>query len=366
MPENWLLPQTTSNYATGVIQAINNKFIDAITLFRLGVGSNIPVNAIRYNGDINGTFQRWNGSVWNDMILAVAGGGTGGSTGALARTNLGLGTMSTQNSNAVDISGGNIVNIGSFSANTVYGNAITTPNGAGIAGINAANISTGLINPARLANGAANSGVFLRGDQTWGSPAGTLPSGLIAIFDVSCPAGWTRVAALDGRMPRGSTVYGGAGGSDTHSHTHSLAGNSHSHSSGTYATPSHNHGGSTGNMSISVSVSGNTGSGGGHSHGFNGETGGESSGIMGVDAGGSGNMTRGPHTHDFSGETDSVGNHTHSFSGSGSGSNSASIPSQGGMGISGTSGANDVTMSGGINAASHMPYYLDVVYCRKD
>ena len=362
MPENWLLPQTTSNYATGVIQAINNKFIDTITLFRSGVGSNLPNNAIRYNGDLNGTFQRWNGTVWNDMILAVAGGGTGGSTPALARTNLELGTMSTQNSNLVNITGGTISGISTLAVGTINADVANIVNGNNIHNLDAAKILTGIINPARLANGAPNSGVFLRGDSTWASPAGTLPSGLIAMFDVSCPAGWTRVAALDGRFPRGSTVYGGAGGSSSHGHGHSLSVASHSHGTGTYSVPSHNHGGSTG--TVSISVSGNTGSGGGHSHGFSGNTGGESNGAMNVDAGGSGVMTRSPHTHDFSGETDSVGNHTHSFSGSGSGS--GSIPSQGGMGLNGSSAAASPGLSGGIDGADHTPYYLDVVWCRKD
>jgi hypothetical protein len=47
---------------------------------------------------------------------------------------------------------------------------------------------------------------------------GALPSGMIAMFDAACPSGWTRFAALDGVVPRGSAAYGGTGGAETHNH----------------------------------------------------------------------------------------------------------------------------------------------------
>jgi hypothetical protein len=42
--------------------------------------------------------------------------------------------------------------------------------------------------------------------------------GMIAMFADSCPAGWTRFAALDNRFPMGGMSYGTVGGSATHNH----------------------------------------------------------------------------------------------------------------------------------------------------
>jgi hypothetical protein len=50
-------------------------------------------------------------AVWNGSTIGVAYGGTGASNATDARTNLGLGTISTQNANAVAITGGTITGI---------------------------------------------------------------------------------------------------------------------------------------------------------------------------------------------------------------------------------------------------------------
>lgn len=59
--------------------------------------------------------------VWTGTAIAVANGGTGATTQSDARTNLGLGTIATQNANAVAITGGSITGLTTFDNNAVDG-----------------------------------------------------------------------------------------------------------------------------------------------------------------------------------------------------------------------------------------------------
>lgn len=65
--------------------------------------------------------------------------------------------------------------------------------------------------------------VYACNGTAFNSMSGAAPSGMIAMF-TTCPSGWTRFAALDGRVPRGSATYGGTGGADTHRHTITASG----------------------------------------------------------------------------------------------------------------------------------------------
>jgi hypothetical protein len=62
-----------------------------------------------------------------------------------------------------------------------------------------------------------------------------IPTGMIAMFDQSCPSGWSRFSALDARFPQGSSSYGQTGGAATHSHTV----NPHTHSISTDGAHQH-------------------------------------------------------------------------------------------------------------------------------
>ncbi|MEN9614208.1 MAG: hypothetical protein RLZZ347_515 [Candidatus Parcubacteria bacterium] len=77
----------------------------------------------------------------------------------------------------------------------------------------------------KIAGGAPGAGKVLTSDAnglaSWQAPASTQGNGveMIGLFDTSCPTGWSRYTALDGKVPRGADTYGGTGGSDTHTHT---------------------------------------------------------------------------------------------------------------------------------------------------
>lgn len=117
---NWNDPLLTTAYAT-FLSNMKDRDVDAAKM-DFSAATNIPTGTIQYVVASN-KFQRWSGAAWVDLVLAVAGGGTGGTTS--------LGTMAFQSSAAVAITGGTIAGITSL---TVAGDIVPTTDGTRVLG----------------------------------------------------------------------------------------------------------------------------------------------------------------------------------------------------------------------------------------
>jgi len=169
---NWNLPTPASGYINFVSE-MNDKIADAGKL-NFGNPINLPDNAMRFNRSLN-NFQEWLAGAWFDKSISVYGGGTGAVNPEGARINLGLGSMATQNANAVAITGGSITGVavdissvtgivalskgGTGSALALgsqgsvlmsYGGITQFVTGAAIAELNASNLTVGTVPAARL------------------------------------------------------------------------------------------------------------------------------------------------------------------------------------------------------------------------
>ncbi len=105
---DWLKPTITSNYVT-FVDEVKERDFDAISL-QYNALVNPPNASIKLvRSPVK--FQQWMTGAWNELTLSVEGGGTGATSIAGIRTNLGLGSMAYQNANAIAVTGGTIANI---------------------------------------------------------------------------------------------------------------------------------------------------------------------------------------------------------------------------------------------------------------
>ena len=119
--------------------SVENIQIDGNTIRTLDVNGNLNLTPNGTGSVVIGKAAITGGFVTGITDLAIADGGTGASTAADARTNLGLGTMATQAANNVSITGGAISGVtftGSFSGLTLVESTtltgLTTTNGGNL------------------------------------------------------------------------------------------------------------------------------------------------------------------------------------------------------------------------------------------
>lgn len=150
-------------------------------------------------------------------ITGTSFSGNGSALTAINASAITTGTLDNARTTASSANGASTIVArdagGNFSANTVTATTFSG-GGASITSINASNISSGTVATARLASGTANSTTFLRGDQTWATPAEFASGTVLLFYQAAAPTGWTQVTTQNNKALRVvSGTGGGTGGS---------------------------------------------------------------------------------------------------------------------------------------------------------
>lgn len=180
---DWSLPTNSTSYLD-VLDDIAGRLVDAVKMCSTEFTSptNLPTGAIRWNNTLF-KFQKWDGSAWNDLVLSIAGGGTGGSSAGAARTALGLGSMATQDNSAVNITGGTIGSSVTLDATSITAGILALARGG--LGVS---LSIGANGTLLLSNGTSLS--FVAGTSIPALSASSLTTGTVpdARFPSTLPA----------------------------------------------------------------------------------------------------------------------------------------------------------------------------------
>lgn len=225
---NWNNPTGSSTFSD-FLSWMRALATDAATFF-VSSPTNQPTGAMKYDRATD-KFQEWDGSAWVDQVIAIGGGGTGGSTASTARANLELGdlavldTVSNTEITGVDVS--KVAGLGDLAVLDTVGDAQITAVAlakvagagslAGLSAITDANISS----PVGLAKGGhgattasgARSALELGSMATQNSNSVTITGGSVVAPNVADTGNNTNITGmlnLTGRLGAYVTIRGDA------------------------------------------------------------------------------------------------------------------------------------------------------------
>lgn len=171
---DWSHPQLGDPYVDVLVTHLAGKDVDSITLMK-SLPSNLPDGAMAYDRATD-LFKEWStgSSAFVNKKLSIAGGGTGADNSTQAKINLGLGSMASQDSSAVMITGGSISGI------TLDASVITSGIIALSVGGTGASLALGAAGSFLQSNGAT-VGFGIDGTLLTGLNASNLASGTVPL-----------------------------------------------------------------------------------------------------------------------------------------------------------------------------------------
>ena len=173
---DWSKPILRTGYPE-VLTTLDGKDFDSASLFLNEPASHRDGMIKLLRSPVK--FQERDGGSWDDLVLSIKGGGTGATSAEDARDNLLLGSMASQDSDDVSISGGTLagggagitgLKAGALSSGTIpdarFPSTLPKASGRLLTNLNGSSVTEGTIPGDRLGTGRTDEGV-LHGNGTW-------------------------------------------------------------------------------------------------------------------------------------------------------------------------------------------------------